>query len=110
MKIIFEKYETLFCILLIVLYVTINSYCIQNFGMNDCRTAIINTGISIFLIVLMIILKRTKYYGLTKVNNLKEYLYFFPLLIISSVNIWNGINVNNSKEEIVFNILTMINV
>ena len=110
MKKIFEKNETLFCILLIVVYVIVNSYCIQNFGMCDYRAAIINTVFSIFLIAIMIVLKRIKYYGLTKVKNLKEYLYFFPLLIISSVNIWNGININNSKEEIIFYILTMINV
>jgi hypothetical protein len=37
MKNIFEKHETLFCILLIILYVVINSYCIQNFGVTDYR-------------------------------------------------------------------------
>ncbi len=110
MKKIFEKHETLFCILLIALYVIINSYCVQNFGTKDYRSVIINTIISVFLIILMISLKRTKYYGLTKVNNPKKYLYFIPLLLIASVNLWNGININNSKNEIIFHILTMINV
>ena len=110
MKKIFEKHETLFCILLIVLYVIINSYCVQNFGTKDYRSTIINTIISAFLIILMISLKKTKYYGLTKVNNPKKYLYFIPLLLIASVNLWNGININNSKNEIIFHILTMINV
>lgn len=110
MKKIFEKRETLFCILLIALYVIINSYCVQNFGTKDYRSVIINTIISITLIILMISLKRTKYYGLTKVDNPKKYLYFIPLLLIASVNLWNGININNSKDEIIFHILTMINV
>ncbi len=110
MKKIFEKHETLFCILLIVLYVIINSYCVQNFGTKDYRSTIINTIISAFLIILMISLKKTKYYGLTKVNNPKKYLYFIPLLLITSANLWNGININNSKNEIIFHILTMINV
>lgn len=35
MKKIFEKNETLFCILLIVFYIIVNSYCIQNFGIED---------------------------------------------------------------------------
>ena len=43
MKNIFEKYETLFCISLIVIYILINSYCIQNFGVLDYKTVIINT-------------------------------------------------------------------
>ena len=65
---------------------------------------------SIALLIIMIILKRTSYYGLTKVKNSKEYLYFIPLLLIASVNLWNGFNINNSASEIIFHILTMINV
>ena len=110
MKKLFEKHETLFCILLIVAYVVENSYCLQNFGILDYRTTIVNTVFSIFLIILMIILKRTKYYGLTKVENPKKYLYFIPLIIIISINLWNGINIKNTKEEIIFRILTMFNV
>ena len=58
----------------------------------------------------MIRLKRTSYYGLTKVTNLKKYIYFIPLLLIISVNLWNGVNINNSTSEIVFHFLNMINV
>lgn len=109
MKTLFEKLETLFCLLLIVLYVSLNLYCIQNFGINVYRSTIINTIFSILLITLMIILKKTTYYGITKVTNIKKYLYFIPLLIISSVNLWGGINITNFKDEIIFHILTMIN-
>ena len=45
--------------------------------------------ISIILIILMIVLKRTVYYGLKKVSNLKKYIYFIPLLLIISVNLYN---------------------
>ena len=110
MKKIFKKHETLFCIVLIVVYILVNSYCMQNFGIEDYRSTIINTIFSIALIILMIILKRTSYYGLTKVKNLKRYLYFIPLFLIVSVNLWNGININNSTGEIIFHILTMINI
>ena len=60
--------------------------------------------------LLIIISKKSTYYGLTKVENAKEFLYFIPLIIIGSVPLWNGIGINNSKSEIVFHILTMINV
>ena len=110
MKKYFEKHETLMCILLIVIYVVSNSYCMQNFGTQDYRSAIINTIFSVALIFLMIKLKRTSYYGLTKVKDLRKYLYFVPLILIVSVNLWNGININNSIKEIMFYILTMINV
>lgn len=110
MKKIFEKHETLFCILLIVAYVIINSYCMQNFGYTSLISVIINTVFSILLIILMVVLKRVKYYGLTKVKNVKKYLYFIPLMIIVSVNLWNGFNMNASLNEIIFHIITMINV
>ena len=110
MKKIFEKHETLFCILLIVVYVVVNSYCIQNFGVEDYKSTIINTVYSITLIVLIIKLKGVSYYGLSKVSNLKKYLYFIPLVLIISVNLWTGINITNTPNEIIFYILTMINV
>ena len=110
MKNVFEKNETLFCMLLIVIYILINSYCIENYGLFDYKFSIINTIFSICLIVLMIKLKRIKYYGLTKIRNVSKYLYFVPLILIASVNLWNGININNSIEEIIFYMITMINV
>ena len=88
----------------------VNSYCIQNFGIEDYRSTIINTIFSLVLIFVIVKLKRVSYYGLTKVRNLKRYLYFIPLLLIISVNLWNGININNTPNEIIFYILTMINV
>ncbi len=110
MKNFFEKHETLCCILLIVIYILVNSYCIQNFGIVDYRSAIINTIFSLALITLIVKLKKVSYYGLTKVKNFKKFLYFIPLFLIGSVNLWNGININNSTKEIVFYILTMINI
>ena len=107
---IFEKYETIFCISLIILYIINNSFCIQNFGIDSYKSAIINTIFSIALVILMIVLKRTKYYGLTKVTNFKKYLYFIPLVLIVSVNLWNGININNSTSEIIFYMINMINI
>ncbi|MBE6148873.1 MAG: CPBP family intramembrane metalloprotease [Firmicutes bacterium] len=110
MRKVFEKYETLFCMLLIVLYVVVNSIYIQKFGLVDYRCVIINTMFSIGLIILIIILGKTSYYGLTKVITPKKYLYFIPLILIVSVNLWNGININNSTLEITFHILNMINI
>ena len=110
MKEKFYKNETLYVILLIVIYVVLNSYCINSFGTTSYITTIINTLISVFLIILIKVLDKTKYYGLTKVKNSKKYLYFLPLLVIGTVNIWNGFNINNSPKEIIFYILTMMNV
>ena len=102
MKKMFEKHETLCCMLLIVLYVVVNSYCMQNFGTADYRSAIVNTIFSVALLTLVISIKRVSYYGLTKMTDLKKYLYFVPLLLIVSINLWNGININNTPDEILF--------
>jgi len=107
---IFEKHETLFCMLLIFIYIAVNSICVQNFGYTSGAGFIVNTLLSAGLIALVLLLKKSACYGFTRVCDPKKYLYFIPLAIIISVNLWNGFNINNSASEIVFHILTMINI
>lgn len=110
MKKLFEKYESLACILLIVFYVIINSYCMNNLGLEDYRSTLINTILSGALFLLVVKLGRTEYYGLQKVADMKKYLYFIPLLIIAAVNLTNGLNINYPLKGIVFYMLTMVNI
>lgn len=106
----FEKHETIFIIGLIVIYVVVNSYLMQNFGYTSIQSAIVNTILTILIITLIISIKRVEYYGLTKANNSKKFLYFIPLIIVSLFNLRNGIHINNSSGEIIYHILTMINI
>ena len=106
----FKKYEILFCMLLIIIYIVVNSVCVQNFGNTSSVSFIANTILSACIIVIMLMLKRTSYYGLKKVKNARQYLYFIPLLVIATVNLWNGFNFNHSSSEIIFHILTMLNI
>lgn len=112
MEKIFKKHETLFCMLIIVVYVLINSYVKSNYDYTSPISFILNTVYSLVLFTLIIILKKTKYYGLTPVNKneYKKFLFFIPMIILSTVNLWNGININHSTKEIVFYMLTMINI
>ncbi len=110
LKRFFEKHETLMCILLIALYIVINAFCVNSFGSDDYRSALINTAFSAVLILLAVRLKRVSYYGLTKPHNAKKLLYFLPLVLIVSVNLWSGININNTAAEILFHTLVMFNV
>ncbi len=109
-KKVFEKHETPFCILLIVLYIVSNSFCMQNFGVADPRSAIVNTALSALLALLITALKRGKYYGFARVKEPKKFLWFVPLVLIVSVNFWSGININHTPQEIILHILTMLNV
>ncbi len=110
LKKFFEKHETLMCILLIALYIAVNAFCVNSFGTNDYRSVLINTAFSAVLIILAVGLKRVSYYGLTKPQNAKKLLYFLPLVFIISVNLWSGININNTALEIIFHTLVMFNV
>lgn len=106
----FKKHETLYCILLIVIYIISNSFCLEQFGLTDFRMVIVNTILSLLLVLLILLLKRREYYGLVKVKNYKDYLYFIPLVLIVSVNLWTGININNTTTDIICHILNMINI
>lgn len=106
----FEKHETMCLIFLIAGYVIINSYCMQNFGFTSPVSFIANTILSVVLLALIVISKKAEYYGLRKVENAKGFLYFIPLIIISTIGLWNGIDINHTSSEIIFHILTMINV
>ncbi len=59
-------------------------------------------------------------YGFVRKNSLGNYLglcgvktggrkclYFIPLIVISSVNLWNGVAINRPAPEIVFHIISM---
>ena len=106
MRKFFFKYETLCCISLIILYIVSNMF----ISITSYSGVIVNTLLSIFLIGLIIYLDRVKYYGLVGVKDSKKFLYFIPLLLIISVNLWNGININNSLSEIICYIISMINI
>lgn len=110
MKKILDKHETPFCILLIVFYIVLNSFCLNTFGIDDFRSVVFNTLFSFGLLMLISKLDREEYYGLVGVKDLKKYLYFLPLFLILSVNLWNGINITGSWKAMVFYILNMLNV
>lgn len=106
----FKKHETLFTIAIIIIYVITNSYIIQNYGTKSYQSVIVNTILSGLLLTLIILLNRVKFYGITKPNNSKKFLYFIPLFIISLFNLRRGFHINNTTSEIVYHILTMINI
>jgi len=105
---VFQKHETAISILLIVIYILTNSFCMQNFGETDYRSVIVNVTLSLAVILFIVKNKLGEYYGLTKLPKFKEFLYFIPLLILMSVNLWSGVHINNTPSEIAFYILFMV--
>lgn len=108
MKKIIEKHEMLFSISMIIIYILTNSYCMQNFTLTSYKTFLVNIVLTLIIIIIILTSKLTKYYCLNRFPNPKKYIYFIPLLIIISVNFWNGFNLNDTPIEIIFYILSML--
>jgi len=105
-----EKYETLICILAIVIYLVVNSYLLNNFGTTNYITAIVNGVLSLGIILYIASNKLLEYYSLTRFPNPKKFLYFIPLILLVSLNLIGGIKIVNTLDEILWHILTMISV
>jgi len=108
MKKYFEKHETIISISLIIVYILLNSYSLNTFGITSYKTTLINLILSISIIIFIIKNKLLDYYRLTSFPNPKKFIYFIPLLLLISVNIINGFNINNTISEIIFYMLSMI--
>lgn len=108
MKKSLEKHELKITIFMIVIYLVLNSICINNFGDTHYITAICNILLSLGIILFILKNNLVSYYKLDSFPKLKQFLYFIPLLILMSVNLWNGININNSIPEIIFFMISMI--
>ena len=103
----FSKYEMVISIILIIIYLSLNSFIINTSGMMDYRSLLLNVFLIIIIIFYVYKFNLFKYYGLTNFPSLKKYLYFLPLLIIAFLNLSSGININNSFKEIIIYILFM---
>ena len=90
MKGFFKKNATLISILFIVIYLAVN------------------IGLSLLIILFIIVFKLGNYFGLTKFPNPKKFLYFVPLIILMSINLWGGVRIENSFSEIIFYMISMI--
>lgn len=110
MKKAFEKHESLYSILSIVVYLVVNSYLAQNYTVNHHISAIALSLMSLLVILLIISIERLEFYGLKKPENVKQLLYFIPLIIFGTQGFWSGINRQLSPYEICFHIISMINV
>jgi len=111
MRKLFEKDETWFAVLWIILYVVgfSNADSLSQ-SMGTAKLLTVPAGLVMTLILYGFIRKNrlSEYLGLCRVSGPgKHYLHFIPLLIISSVNFWNGVTINCPAVETVLYILSM---
>lgn len=109
---IYKKNELSFSLIWIVGYVVVFSMAdnISNsYGVLKIVTAPV--AVVFVLLILGFVKKHSlmEEYGLCSFKgNVKDYLYFIPLILIMSINLWNGIAVKNSCIEIILFVISMI--
>ena len=109
---LYKKNELNFSLIWIIAYVVLLSVA-ENFSASLGIEKIIAAPIAIVftLLLLSFVSKHSlkEKYGLCSFNGvLRNYLYFIPLLLIMSTNLWNGVTMKLSVLETVLHILSML--
>lgn len=111
MKKLFEKDETWFAIVWIIIYVLgfSNADAISDsIGIPKLLTVLVGIIMITFLYGFIVKNSLERYFGLCSIQgNYKKYLYFIPLMIISSVNLWNGVQFNGGTLDTFLFIVSM---
>ena len=109
---LYKKNELNFSLLCIVSYVVLFSVA-DSFSASLGTEKIIAAPVAIvFTLLLLVFVSKhnlKEKYGLCSFNgSLRNFLYFTPLLLIMSINLWNGVTMKLSVLETVLYILSML--
>lgn len=107
MKKLYEKSEIWFAVVWIVIYVVLTGTLRGTFG-DDSPLPLL--GVLLLSAVLTVFIRRnglSEKYGFKAVGNYKAFLYFFPFIILATVNFWPGFSVHYSMPGQLFAVLTM---
>ncbi len=112
MKKLYEKNELTFAIAWIIAYVVLFSAAdsfSDSLGLKKIITAPVGIVFALFLFAWIRKNGLLEKYGLFAFHgNWQGYLYFIPLLLIMSTNLWNGAAINVSPAEVMLHILSML--
>lgn len=109
---LYKKNELNFSLVWIISYVVLFSVA-DSFSVSLGTEKIITAPVGIVFTLLLLGFVRKhnlkEKYGLCSFNgSLRNYLYFTPLLLIMSINLWNGVTMKLSVLETVLYILSML--
>ncbi len=98
MKKYYEAHELAFTLILIAIYSVGQSFATslnQMLGLNYSANAVFNVALSVFLLVFIFKSELNEKIGFCKPKlPASRFLWFIPLVIISTNNFWNGTNTN----------------
>lgn len=114
MKRLYEKNELTFSLIWIIAYVVLFSAA-DNISLSLGTAKIITVPVcllmAVFLAVWIAMNGRRDKYGLCKIRGgCRRYLYFLPLAVIASTNLWCGVSLRFSVLETLLYIISMIGV
>ncbi|MGN1137220.1 MAG: lysostaphin resistance A-like protein [Oscillospiraceae bacterium] len=109
---LYKKDEVTFSIVCIVVYVVLMSAAdsiSKQLGMEKLITVPVCLVLTVLLFIMLKKNDLFRKHGLTAViGGCKQYLYFLPLMIIASVNLWNGAAMKFSGYATVLYIISML--
>lgn len=112
MKKLYEKSEIWFAVIWIIAYVVLCSAAdsfSESLGVMKSVTAPLCALLSVIIFLWIRKNGLSEKYGLIPFKgNWKNYLYFVPLILIMSVNLWNGVILNMSAAESALYVLSML--
>ncbi len=112
MRKLFEKSEIWFAVMWIIIYVvgfsTADSIS-ESIGIPKLVTAVFALVLSAVLFVFVKKNDLMEYFGLCRFQGSgRQFLYFVPLILLSSTNLWNGVSCNGSAVEAILFVISMI--
>lgn len=112
MKKLYEKTELGFALLCIGVYVigmSVFEEISKSIGIESVAAAAFAIVLSVVLVCFLKCNKLMEKYGLCKAKlPAWRFLYYIPLLVITSANLWNPLNLNYTAEGTVFFIIKML--
>ncbi len=109
---LYKKNELLFAIIWIVIYVfglSVADNLSKTLGIEKIITVVVSMLLSVILIVWIQNNDLFRKYGLCRSQiSASKMLYYIPLMLMISVNLWYGVSVNLSVVETVFYIISML--
>ncbi|MDD3213289.1 MAG: CPBP family intramembrane metalloprotease [Eubacteriales bacterium] len=112
MEKLFKRNQLHFALVWIVLYVIVFSLtdsASEALGVQGCVTMPLSLLLSAFLFGWIRRNRLSDYYGLRGIPNVNagKYLYFLPLLVLASANLWNGVTMRFTVLETALTIVSM---
>lgn len=108
LKKFYEKSEIWFSVSAIVVYVFVMGNLKANAGTESIYSLLGILVISGTLLGFILMNGLSEKYGLNKATDIRQYLYFIPLLLIASVNLWFGIQLHYDLTHQIIALATMI--